>query len=283
MHAKFSRSIESALREGQFEVYYQPQFSTVSQSIAGFEALVRWHHPELGVLLPSKFLPVLESQGLLDLLGEFVLGAVCKEIASLEGALVEGASVSVNISPFELKAGFSAKVVDQVMSFGIDPSMVKFELTEEIMAPGCVSGSSLHCLVDAGFKLAIDDFGSGYSSLGRLGEYPFTQLKLDKSLLKNIRQSRVRRGIFEAVVSMAAGLGMETVAEGVETVDELNYVSSCGVSIVQGFLFGPPLPAIRMRKLLTNRAGSDLFWNPCVEGDRSSTGRWTTSVQSMFV
>ena len=253
MHAQMlaRRAMESDLRtalaQGQFELRYQPFVNLASNEITGFEALIRWHHPEKGMIPPSAFIPLAEEIGLIVPIGEWVLGEACATAARWP----DNVSVAVNISPAQFhNAGFVQVVVDALSAAGLSPSRLELEITETALLSDSASTlDMLHQIQALGVRVANDDFGTGYSSLANLQSFPFDRLKIDRSFVKNIASCSGSLNIVRAVAALASGLGIPATAEGVENMAQLDSIRSEGCTEMQGFLMSEALPAHEIEKL----------------------------------
>ena len=237
-------SLRHAAEAGELVAHYQPVYRTGSGELAGAEALVRWEHPERGLLLPGEFLPLAEEMGTMHAIGACVFEQVC----ALQAALAaEGRPVhlAVNVSLRQLRdARFSRAVAARCASHGLDPHMISFEITETAaMTDARRVRETLHAVSELGMRLCIDDFGSGFSSLSRLREVPVDVLKVDRSLLRDVVSDRRASAILEAITALARSLDMFTVVEGLEDAAQLEHVRALGCDYVQGFHLGRPMPA----------------------------------------
>ncbi len=254
MHADAEerRMLEIALREAlgkdELHLLFQPIVSTRSGQVAGFEALVRWTHPELGAISPVKFIPIAEDARLIGSIGNWVLRTACREAAQWP----DDVTVSVNVSPEQLyDAEFLETVVSALAHNGLPASRLELEVTESVfMREGTGVSQLLDRLMKLGVRLSLDDFGTGYSSLGYLSRSRFSTIKIDRSFVSGAaRNQRESVAIIRAVVAMAQSLEMETTAEGVETEAEYDLICSLGCTKIQGFYFGRPMPAADARAL----------------------------------
>ncbi len=247
------RALEIGLRQalvaGEFELFYQPIVSLVSGKISGLEALLRWRHPTDGLLPPSKFVPVCEEIGLIGPLGEWVLRQACREVSELSDEL----TVAVNLSPLQFKDESIVTAVTQALSqANLDPRRLELEITESVLLlESTETIGALHRLRGIGVHISMDDFGTGYSSLSYLRRFPFDRLKIDQSFIADVATQTDARAIIGAIAGLGAKLGIETIAEGVETEAQLKALLSEGVTEVQGFLFSEPVPATRLKDVLS--------------------------------
>ncbi|MGE0283793.1 MAG: putative bifunctional diguanylate cyclase/phosphodiesterase, partial [Rhizobiaceae bacterium] len=245
--AEERRQLEHDLREalvsGGLEMYYQPVVHTTTEKITGFEALMRWNHPEQGLLSPTKFIPIAEDAGLIAQIGEWALRTACADLAKWP----DGVRVAVNVSPLQFaNPALPAIVTNALASAQVDPARLELEITESVFLNDDENTDAMFAaLKRVGVRLALDDFGTGYSSLGYLKKAPFDKIKIDQSFVRGATMKGSRNGaIISSIVSLAESLGMETTAEGVETLDELDLVRALGCSHIQGFIYERPLKAL---------------------------------------
>ncbi len=252
--------VRQALHKSEFKIYYQPRINTSNGSIVGVEALLRWQHPERGLLPPDQFLPVLEETGLIGPVGEWLLNEVCHTVVQWcqTGDNVEPFHVAVNVSPIQLKSpNFLHVVQSAVEKSRIAAHNIKLELeiTENVLLSDIERvKQKLHELRNMGIKLAIDDFGTGYSSLSYLIMLPIHYLKIDRAFVIDITHNKDAKAIVQAITSLASSLRMQVVAEGIETTEQLDVMHTLNCEEFQGFLFSRPLPEKEMRKLIQNGA-----------------------------
>jgi len=240
--------LRKALPAGEFELHYQPVVDLKSNQISSFEALIRWRHPEKGLLAPDAFIPVAEAIGFIDRLGEWVIRQACATAASWPGQV----KVSVNLSSLQFRsAGLVDTIVDALSASGLPADRLEVEITETILLNGSEATlSTLYQLRQLGVRIAMDDFGTGYSSLSYLQSFPFDKIKIDRSFVKDIADGVGSLNIVRAVTAMATGLGMVTTAEGVETSEQLEMVRTEGCTEIQGFVFSKAVPASEVEQLL---------------------------------
>jgi len=246
---QLEQDLRDALSNGGLELYYQPVVHTATERITGFEALLRWNHPTKGWLSPAKFIPVAEDTGLIAPIGEWALRTACKDLATWP----ESVRVAVNVSPLQFSnPALPAIVTNALASAQVNPARLELEITESVFLNDDEGTDAMFAaLKRVGIRLALDDFGTGYSSLGYLKKAPFDKIKIDQSFVRGATITGSRNGaIIASIVSLAESLGMETTAEGVETLDELDLVRMLGCSHVQGFIYEKPLSRDdAMRKL----------------------------------
>jgi diguanylate cyclase (GGDEF)-like protein len=237
--------LRNALEEQQFLVHYQPQFDLTRGRIFGAEALLRWQHPELGLVSPSHFLPIAEETGLIVSIGDWILRVACEQNARWNRSGHRGLRVSVNVSSQQfLEAGFADVVRRALEESGLPPVSLELEITESSLLRDVeITVNTLRHLKDLGVRLSIDDFGTGYSALAYLKRLPIDVLKIDQSFVQTLTTDPADATITEAIIQLATGLNLTTIAEGVETLEQLLLLGSYGCSRMQGFLFGKPVPA----------------------------------------
>jgi diguanylate cyclase (GGDEF)-like protein len=240
--------LRQALADGGFEVYYQPCLSLEDDTITGCEALVRWRHPERGMISPAEFIPIAEESGLINQLGEWVLATACVEAAKWP----DHVRLAVNVSPVQFKSGTLAlKVIAALAASGLPAGRLELEITEAVLIrDDDMALAILHQLRSIGVRIALDDFGTGYSSLSYLKRFPFDKIKVDRCFITDIAEPDGSAGIVRAVVDIAAERDMTTTAEGVETAEQQRILRELGCSEMQGYLFSPPKPAEAVRDLL---------------------------------
>ena len=237
---QLEQDLRDAIAHGGLELYYQPQVRVTTEKITGFEALLRWKHPRLGYLSPAKFVPIAEDAGLIPQIGEWALRTACHDLAKWPDEV----RVAVNVSPLQFaNPALPAIVTSAIAAAGVSPSRLELEITESVfLGEDKVTEPMFTALKRVGVRLALDDFGTGYSSLSYLQNAPFDKIKIDQSFVRGATIEGSRNGaIIASIVSLAEALGMETTAEGVETLDELDLVRMLGCSHVQGFIYEKPL------------------------------------------
>jgi predicted signal transduction protein with EAL and GGDEF domain len=240
--------LRKALVAGEFELHYQPVVNLHNDEISGVEALIRWRHPDKGVIPPSTFIPVAEEIGFIVSLGEWAIREACLTAAQWPSQV----RVAVNLSPMQFRTpGFVQLVVGALEESGLAAERLELEITETMLLQDCETTlSTLYQLRALGVRIAMDDFGTGYSSLSYLQSFPFDKIKIDRSFVKDIAEGVGSLNIVRAVAAMANGLGMATTAEGVETSEQLETVRAEGCTEMQGFIFSRPLPADEIAQLL---------------------------------
>jgi len=239
--------LRKAIAHGALEVHYQPCVSLKDNQITGCEALVRWRHPDLGMVSPADFIPIAEETGLINQLGEWVLTKACVEAATWP----DNIKLAVNVSPVQFKSGTLAlKIMAALAASGLAADRLELEITEAVLIRDDEAALAiLHQLRDIGVRIALDDFGTGYSSLSYLQRFPFDKIKIDRSFVKGIGEGGGSPSIVQAVVSIAAARQMTTTAEGVETEAQRQLLRTLGCSEMQGYLFSAAKPAAEIVEL----------------------------------
>lgn len=259
-HLAVERDMHRALEQNQFEVFFQPKVNPTSCQIVGMEALIRWQHPEKGLVMPNDFIPMAEQTKLIVPIGDWVLRATCEEICRWREQGLPKIKVSINISAVQIEQDdFVEKIVNTLDEFKLSGDYIEVEITEYGLMKNRENAiQKLRRLSARGITIAIDDFGTGYSSLSYLQKFPVNTLKIDRSFVKDIESDTTETCIVDAIASMAKGLKLHMVAEGVETVSQLNYLKDLGCVEVQGFLFGKPQSAQATMDLMIQRSDGKL-------------------------
>ena len=236
--------LRRALDRNEFEVHYQPIVDAYTGTVVGAEALLRWRHPELGLLLPSEFIPIAEENGLIVPMGEWILQSACLQNRAWQDAGFPRIRVSVNLSSRQLKRRLSDTVSRALQTSGLEPRYLSLELTESVLVNHHKEGTeALHALRSMGLHLAVDDFGTGYSSFSYLKHFPLDTLKIDRSFIRDIAIHPDDAAITTAIIAMGHALGLRVIAEGVETEAHLSLLQKQGCDEIQGYLIGRPVPA----------------------------------------
>ncbi len=238
---EMERNLRQALAEDQFEIHYQPLLELATCKEIGFEALLRWNHPNEGMIPPSTFIPIAESSGLIVPIGAWVLEQSCKLATTLQ----ENLTIAVNISPAQFKSGKLVEVVSGALEkSGLAAHRLELEITEScLLEKTSETLQILKDLKELGVSIALDDFGTGYCGLGYLGSFPFDKIKIDQSFVKDVETTRKSAEIFRAVINIGHSLGLVTLAEGIETREQLEFLRALGCQQGQGFLFSSAIPA----------------------------------------
>ncbi|MCR4940492.1 MAG: EAL domain-containing protein [Treponemataceae bacterium] len=245
-------TMEKALEEGQFQIFYQPKHETITCKIAGAEALVRWNHPEYGLMLPGLFIPIFEKNGFITKLDTFIIRRVCMDIKRWQEKGLPVVPVSVNISRRDfMEQDCFEKHIEMIDSYGIPHELLHLEVTESLYSENTeIIASKVKKAQDSGFLIEMDDFGAGYSSLGLLSSFSLDVLKLDISFVRNITLNEI---VIENVIKMAHRMGLLTVAEGAESSDQVKTLRSLGCDLIQGFYFSEPLPVTLYEDYLSKK------------------------------
>ena len=255
--ARARRSLELELRQaisdGSLETYYQPVVNLEDGKVSSCEALLRWRHPERGMISPAEFIPIAEDSGLINQLGLWVLNTACAEAATWP----DHVRVAVNVSPVQFRSqSLALNVAAALAACGLPASRLELEITEAVLIRDDEAAlDMLHQLRKLGVRIALDDFGTGYSSLSYLQRFPFDKIKIDRSFIRDIAGPGASSSIVQAVVNIAAASDMTTTAEGVETEQQRNLLHILGCTEMQGYLFSPAIPAADVRRLLFSHRG----------------------------
>ena len=246
------QDLARALESGQFSLHYQPQVDASSGRIVSAEALLRWEHPERGMVSPVQFIPVAEETGLIVPLGEWVVLTPCRQMAECRQAGLPVVPVAVNLSAHNFRSdSLLTSIAHALESTGLPSSYLHVELTESaVMQEPAAAMKTLGALKAIGLKLSIDDFGTGYSSLSTLKQFPIDLLKIDRSFVRDLPEDGSSASIVEAILALANALGLGVVAEGVETTAQRDFLCSRRCGLMQGYLFSKPLPADGFARLL---------------------------------
>lgn len=230
--------LRKALSSGEFELYYQPVITAQNREVSGLEALLRWNHPERGMVSPAEFIPLAEEMGLMVPMGEWVLRQACADARNWPAEI----KVAVNLSPVQFRsANLVSVVMNALASAQMSPDRLELEITESVLLDESQSNlSTLHQLRALGIRISLDDFGIGYSSLSYLRTFPFDKIKIDQSFVRGLLDRRDCAAIVTAVVGLGSALGMSTTAEGVETEEQFQQLRAEGCTEVQGYLFSRP-------------------------------------------
>ena len=245
------QDLRKALPSGEFELHFQPVVNLQSSAISGFEALVRWNHPERGLISPATFIPLAEEIGFIVPLGEWIVRQACLTARSWPDDL----RVAVNISAAQFRSpGLTQIIIGALAASGVQPTRLEIEITESVLLQDkAATLAVLYQLRALGIRIAMDDFGTGYSSLTYLQSFPFDKIKIDRSFVKDITENAGSLNIVRAVAALARGMGMTATAEGVETIEQLEKIQAEGCTEMQGYLFSRPLPAADIERLFLSR------------------------------
>lgn len=231
--------LRHAIREGGFELHFQPLYNIAENRLQGFEALIRWPHPERGMISPVDFIPLAEETGLIIPIGEWVIREACRQAS----AWPEEMSIAVNVSPKQFgTSGLAQTIMQALATSGLSPNRLELEITESIFIVNVEKTlATLHVLRDLGVRIALDDFGTGYSSLSYLRSFPFDKVKIDRSFVEDLANDGNAHAVIRAITTLADALGMQTLAEGVEAPEQLDILRREGCGYIQGYLFSEPL------------------------------------------
>lgn len=249
--------LRRAIESGEFILHYQPQVEIETGKILGVEALIRWQHPERGIISPAIFIPVAEENGLITLIDEWVMKEACRYIKKLHETGYPELHVAVNISSRQfIQQDLVERVARVLAETNLEPRYLELEITESMTMDVERSIQILRELKDLGVRISIDDFGTGYSSLNYLKKFPIHKLKIDRSFVHDIMEDPSDASIVSTIISMAHHLNMRVIAEGVETADQLRYLKRNECNEIQGYLFSPPLSGDDLIKLLDHNVMS---------------------------
>lgn len=237
-------SLRKAIANNELQLYYHPQFDMSSGKLSGAEALIRWNHPELGVLSPARFIPIAEESGLIAPLGKWVIQEACRQSQRWKDRHGFSLPIAVNLSPGQFDSGLAEFICKSLASANLSPSALELEITESMLMKDIDSSVMLlNQIAATGVSIAIDDFGTGYSSLAYLRRFRINTLKIDKSFVQDIADCNDDAAIVDAIIALGHSLGLDVIAEGVETTSQLEALQAMGCDQSQGFLYGKPVPA----------------------------------------
>ena len=253
--------LRKALDRNELSLHYQPQVDTFSGRVCGLEALLRWHSPELGLMMPAEFIPLAEETGLMLAIGEWVLATACRQTKAWIDSGAQIAHIAVNVSVLQfVQKGFPAFVAMILEETGLEPQVLELDVTESLLMKDAECAvQTLQALKTIGVQLAIDDFGTGYSSLAYLKQFPIDRLKIDRTFVQDIDQDRDNAAVASAVIAMAKSMALKVTAEGVETDAQLGFLKATRCDEVQGYFISYPLSTAEMSRFLakTEEPGSD--------------------------
>jgi EAL domain-containing protein (putative c-di-GMP-specific phosphodiesterase class I) len=250
-------SLRRSLDRNELELYFQPQINLQDGTIVGAEALLRWHHPQLGMVPPDKFIPLAEESGMITAIGEWVLRTACEQAVAWSQHYPGFKRIAVNLSGVQVQRGDIVDTLRDILEVtGLPAETLELEITESVlMHHPEIAAQNLNGLRELGIELAIDDFGTGYSSLSYLKRFPLQILKIDRSFVMDIPHDPNDTAITRAVIAMAKSLQLRIVAEGVETEEQERFLTREGCDLGQGYYYSRPLPAADFTPLLESSHG----------------------------
>jgi diguanylate cyclase (GGDEF)-like protein len=253
---KMESNLRKALDNNEFELYYQPKINSETQKLVGMECLLRWNHAEQGFISPEVFIPAAEELGLIVPIGDWVLAEACQTTSEWVRSGFENLKLSVNVSPKQFdEISLKKSIVSAIESSGLSPHNLVLEITESMLMGDFEHHITLlQHIVDLGVAFSLDDFGTGYSSLSYLKKFPIDELKIDRSFLTNVPEINEDNSIVKAIISMAHSLGMNLIAEGVESAEQLEFLRQHNCNIIQGFYYSKPLDKADFTEFLTRYA-----------------------------
>jgi EAL domain-containing protein (putative c-di-GMP-specific phosphodiesterase class I) len=243
----------NALRENQFCLYYQPKVNLKTGFMCGLEALIRWQHPEKGILSPLSFIPIAEETGLIVPIGEWVIQEVCRQIQQDELLASDEIPIAINLSIYQLAAHHNllSYIKKTINKFDINPRFLEFEVTESIFSENIsYTEQFINAIKRMGFKISLDDFGTGYSSLQYLQNFSIDKIKIDKSFIDKLPHNRDNLAIVTAIIALSHALRAVVIAEGVETKKQLDSLIKANCDEIQGYYFSEPVPADQIKKMI---------------------------------
>jgi len=256
---KLERELREALLRNEFILFYQPQVDSKNGTIVGMEALIRWQHPHQGLIAPDRFISVAEETGLIIPVGKWVLQEACKQTKLLHTSGVPPIRISVNLSARQLEDPGLVQMVDQILKeTDLEPALLDLEITESMLMSDMNRViKTLEKLSTRGITISVDDFGTGHSSLAYLKRFPISTLKIDRSFICDIPGNKNDVSITKAIIKMAYALGLKTVAEGVETKEQFNFLKKYKCNVIQGYYFSKPIAFNEIVKLFQIEAGKN--------------------------
>jgi EAL domain-containing protein (putative c-di-GMP-specific phosphodiesterase class I) len=248
-------SLRRALERREFLLHYQPKFSLETGAMTGVEALIRWQHPELGMVPPQDFIGIAEESGLILPIGEWVLRAACRQVKHWHDEGLAQVKLAVNLSTKQFRHSLLHETLAGVLAeTGFDPRYLEFEITESVLMEGSAAVSEVLAELKAmGISISLDDFGTGYSSLSYLKRFPIDALKIDRSFVRDVPADHDDAAIVRAIIAMSRSLRMKVIAEGVETEEQQQFLRAEGCDEIQGYLSGRPVPAEEFLQALRHR------------------------------
>ncbi|WP_368923601.1 putative bifunctional diguanylate cyclase/phosphodiesterase [Comamonas aquatica] len=249
---QLARQLPSAITQEQLVLHFQPKVRLEDCRIVGLEALVRWQHPQYGLIYPGDFIALAEEHGHIEALGDWVMQACCRQIAAWRMQGVETVPIAFNVSPLQLKdSAFPSRMATYLKHYGVRSSDIQVEITEScLVEPVGLAARVLHQLQQMGVSIGLDDFGTGFSSLSQIRALPINTIKLDKSFVNELRSSKEAGVLVTSIITLAHNLKMQVVAEGVELMDQLVYLKTAGCDVAQGYFLSRPVPLAQTEALL---------------------------------
>ncbi len=249
---RMESDLRKAIERGELALHYQPQIDTHSGSVVGAEALLRWNHPEQGLVPPGDFIKLAEEMGYMDELGDWVLVEACRQLREFNELGIKLPRVAINVSALQFDSVFVRRIGEVLSEAGVPPSQLELGLTEGIMTSHEQDTvEALRELKESGIYLSVDDFGTGYSPLTYLSQYPLDELKIDRKFLLDSERSANGSKLIIAIIAMANSMGLSVLATGVETPSQFRFLSDNGAHLIQGYLFSEPVPADQLKNMLT--------------------------------
>ena len=250
---KLESDLRRAVEREEMVLHYQPQVNIETGEISGAEALIRWNHPEHGLVPPARFIPLAEEMGLIVQIGAWTLLEACRQCKAFHDRGLNLQKVAVNVSSLQFNSAFIELVKQVLIETKLEPHLLELELTEGVIMSNAKSSvQSLHELKELGCTLSVDDFGTGYSSLSYLSQFPLDELKIDRSFVIDYNKSDNNAHLVSAIIAMGKSLNLRMVAEGVDDIEQFNFLRKKGIQVIQGYLFSKPIPGDEFAKLLTD-------------------------------
>jgi EAL domain-containing protein (putative c-di-GMP-specific phosphodiesterase class I) len=248
---RLETDLRRAIERNQLVLHYQPQVDTRNGTVVGVEALLRWQHPEHGLIPPGRFIPLAEEMGLIGGVGDWALREACRQMKEFEALEFKLPKVAVNVSALQFSTTFIHRVKEVLQETGLAPSKLVLELTEGvILDDASATVQALRELREMGVGLSVDDFGTGYSSLNYLSRFPLNGLKVDRSFVTGLADEGNGASLVIAIIAMARSMDLELVAEGVDNHEQYHFLTRNGAHVIQGYLFSEPVPADDLKRLL---------------------------------
>ncbi|MBE9250235.1 EAL domain-containing protein [Dolichospermum sp. LEGE 00240] len=241
-----------AIENKEFQLYYQPQINVTTKKVVGIEALIRWQHPEYGMIYPAEFIPIAEQSGFIIPLGKWILRRACQQLKNLQAEGLANFKLAINISPFQFRQeNFVQKINDILSEENFNPELLELELTETVFIQDIeLVKDKINALKNYGVQVSIDDFGTGYSSFKYLHEFSFSHLKIDRYFIINVDKVENKQSILKSIIQLANTLKVDIIAEGVETNEEVNWLKQNNCEVIQGYFFSHPLPIEELKFFL---------------------------------